>query len=72
MEIAKRIKYSLANNCISYEEQDIYMTVSMGICTANNDHTSFEQIIKDADTAMYKAKTNGRNRIETIEINTTN
>lgn len=67
MEIAKRIQYSLASNCISYEEKDIYTTVSMGICSATNEHTNFEQLIKDADIAMYKAKTNGRNRIETLE-----
>jgi diguanylate cyclase (GGDEF)-like protein len=66
VETAKRIQYSLANNSIAFEGKDVCMTVSIGICTANDKHTNFEQLIKDADIAMYKAKTNGRNRIEVI------
>jgi diguanylate cyclase (GGDEF)-like protein len=67
VETAKRIQYSLANNSIAFEGKDVCMTVSIGICTANDKHTNFEQLIKDADIAMYKAKTNGRNRIEVID-----
>ena len=67
VETAKRIQRSLAINGISYEGENIYVTVSMGICTANAKHTNFEELIKSADIAMYKAKTNGRNRIEIIE-----
>ena len=64
VETAKRIQYSLANNSIAFEGKDVCMTVSIGICTANDKHTNFEQLIKDADIAMYKAKTNGRNSME--------
>ena len=66
VETAKRIQRSLANNSIAFEGKDVCVTVSIGICTANDKHTNFEQLIKDADTAMYRAKANGRNRIEVI------
>jgi diguanylate cyclase (GGDEF)-like protein len=67
VQTAKRIQRSLANNNIAFEGKDVCVTVSIGICTANDKHTNFEQLIKDADIAMYKAKTNGRNRIEALE-----
>jgi diguanylate cyclase (GGDEF)-like protein len=67
IEIAKRIQFSLAKSSVTFEGVDVYVTVSIGICTVNNKHSNFEQVIKAADTAMYQAKTNGRNRIETIE-----
>jgi diguanylate cyclase (GGDEF)-like protein len=68
-ETAKRIQCSLANNPLLFEEQPVYMTVSIGICTLNSNHCNFEQLVNDADDAMYRAKSNGRNRIEIAEAN---
>lgn len=67
LETAKRIQRSLANNCITFEGKEVFSTVSIGICTVKEQHKNFEQLIKDADAAMYKAKMHGRNRIETVE-----
>lgn len=72
IETAKRIQHSLANHGIKFDEKEICITVSIGISTVNDKHDNFEQLIKDADMAMYKAKTNGRNRIEIIEGTKTN
>jgi diguanylate cyclase (GGDEF)-like protein len=69
IETSKRIQRSLAKNCIAFEGKDVCVTVSIGICSVNDKHENFEQLIKDADIAMYKAKTNGRNRIETVGDN---
>ena len=69
IKTAERIQHSLASNGISFEGKSIDVTLSMGICAINDQHLNFEQLIKDADIAMYKAKNNGRNRIETIEDN---
>jgi diguanylate cyclase (GGDEF)-like protein len=66
IETAKRIQRSLAKNGTTFEGESVSVTVSIGICTVNDKHDSFEQLINDADIAMYKAKANGRNRIETI------
>jgi diguanylate cyclase (GGDEF)-like protein len=41
------------------------VTVSMGVATASKQDVSPESIIKAADQALYRAKANGRNRIET-------
>lgn len=67
VKTAERIQKSLASNCISFEDNEITVTLSLGICTVNDSHTNFEAVIKDADTAMYRAKENGRNRIEVFE-----
>ncbi|MEW6990924.1 GGDEF domain-containing protein [Colwelliaceae bacterium 6441] len=64
IETAKRIQHSLAEHGISKDNQKIEMTVSIGISMFNKQHKNFEQLINDADQAMYQAKQNGRNRIE--------
>jgi len=46
--------------------QDQKVTVSVGIC-AQRAGQSAEDWIKCADTALYRAKRNGRNRIEIVE-----
>lgn len=61
---AERIQSSLAKQTITLEGVDVYVTLSIGICQAEKRHGCFEDVIKDADAAMYKAKENGRNRIE--------
>lgn len=66
VKTAQRIQQSLANNSIAFAGKDVFVTVSIGICTVNDEHVNFEQLIKDADIAMYRAKKNGRNRIEVI------
>ena len=40
------------------------MTVSIGVASPQKDLTDPEEILKAADIALYKAKKNGRNRVE--------
>lgn len=67
VETAKRIQLSLAKHCLIIDKEVINMTLSIGVSTFSEQHTSFEQLISDADKAMYLAKNNGRNRIEVSE-----
>lgn len=67
VKTAERIQRAIANNLIRFNGDEICVTLSLGICSVNNTHTSFEAVIKDADIAMYQAKKNGRNRIEVID-----
>jgi diguanylate cyclase (GGDEF)-like protein/PAS domain S-box-containing protein len=39
-------------------------TVSIGIAPANSTYLAIEEVIRDADTAMYSAKSSGRSRCE--------
>ncbi len=41
------------------------VTVSIGVATSANDKSSPEAVLEAADKALYRAKDNGRNRVET-------
>ena len=42
-----------------------YCTVSIGVTTNRQDTDTVDTLLARADAAMYRAKANGRNRIET-------
>lgn len=61
--IAKRIQKLLQ---LSFEinNQEVYTSASIGIAFSNQDYQNPTDILRDADTAMYRAKTLGKARQE--------
>jgi len=49
------------------EEQEIFTTVSVGIALGEQGYQSAEEVVRNADTAMYRAKTNGKDRFEIFD-----
>lgn len=47
--------------------ENVLVTASMGVAELNYSHSSFEDLLKDADGALYKAKEEGRNRVIAFE-----
>ena len=45
----------------------VYMTASIGIATWNSSYRTPYDLLRDADTAMYRAKQAGKNRFEIFE-----
>lgn len=45
-------------------EREVFMGTSIGIAMSKPEYTKPEEILRDADIAMYRAKTNGRARYE--------
>lgn len=64
IHLAERIRQVVENNTITINEQEISCTVSIGIAELNPADASIENCLSRADKALYQAKKNGRNRIE--------
>ena len=60
---AEKILSTLAAS-FSIGQQQLHITASIGISTYPNDATDAEGLIKNADTAMYRAKEEGRNNYQ--------
>jgi diguanylate cyclase (GGDEF)-like protein len=63
-QFGERLRRS-AQECLfdeSGSEKEI--TVSVGVASKNVENQTLEQLLKAVDNALYKAKHNGRNRVE--------
>jgi len=48
--------------------QEVYATVSVGIALSSSRYDRPEDMLRDADTAMYRAKANGRSRHQVFDV----
>lgn len=61
---SQRILAEVAAHPISYNESKTNITVSIGLACYDQADVSFPVILERADQALYRAKRNGRNRVE--------
>ncbi|WP_298449554.1 EAL domain-containing protein [uncultured Marinobacter sp.] len=61
-KVAEQIISALAEP-YSIQSQSIYVQASVGITFCPNDASNVDQLISNADQAMYASKTSGRNRL---------
>ncbi|PQV64006.1 diguanylate cyclase (GGDEF) domain-containing protein [Abditibacterium utsteinense] len=64
--IAERIGRAMTTP-FHLNNQEIFISVSIGITLNNATYTQTEELLRDADTAMYRAKNAGRNRYEIFD-----
>lgn len=65
MIIAHRILESISKDPVMFNNIPIKVTISLGVAVhGTGDNTSTTELVQLADTALYKAKQNGRNRVE--------
>jgi len=64
--VAERIQQALTRpfNLIGHE---VYITASIGITLSSGNYTDPENVLRDADTAMYRAKEGGKARFEMFD-----
>lgn len=63
IQIAQRILHALKTK-VSLEKHEVYTSASIGIAVSSPDYQSPEELLQNADTAMYRAKKQGKNCFE--------
>jgi diguanylate cyclase (GGDEF)-like protein len=66
---AEKLRMMIASQTINAKNQLIAVTISIGGSVYPQDGTSNDELISLADLALYRAKQNGRNRVEFVESN---
>ena len=66
IRIAQRMSLEISRP-ITLAGQEVVATASMGISISSPAYQNAEDLLKDADTAMYRAKMLGKNRIELFD-----
>ncbi|HSL69413.1 MAG TPA: EAL domain-containing protein [Longimicrobiales bacterium] len=64
--VAKRVQHELAKP-LTLDGHEVYVSASVGIALSSSGYDRPEDVLRDADTAMYRAKTGGRARYEVFD-----
>lgn len=62
--IANRIREAVNSISLVSEHGIVKVTISVGVAQAQKAHHTLEDLLSGADQALYRAKANGRNRVE--------
>jgi diguanylate cyclase (GGDEF)-like protein len=61
---AERLRNAIREQHLRIDDQEVIVTISLGIASYESGDVLFDQIARRADIAMYYAKTQGRDRVE--------
>jgi diguanylate cyclase (GGDEF)-like protein len=63
----EEIRAAIASHPIVHGEHVLQVTCSFGVAWLNEQHDDLESVVNAADKALYRAKQNGRNRVEFVQ-----
>jgi len=67
--MVKKVRACLEQSVIAYEGADIHVTVSIGVCLAEDiARVSIAQVINQADKCLYELKKKGKNCVTFAEL----
>ncbi len=64
---AERLRQEIESNSIQHKDISISVTISLGLRGFSNETGSYEKILAQADEALYRSKSDGRNRTTLYE-----
>jgi len=66
-KIAERLRKGIESMSVVLDKSEFHITVSQGISEFHDNNFSISQLITAADTALYSAKKQGKNKVITFE-----
>ena len=63
LDVAERVRSAVEALMVSFQNETIAVTVSVGVAVINPADTRYEDLISNTDIALYKAKDAGRNKV---------
>ena len=67
-QVAQRIQQELSSS-FTLDGQEVFTSTSIGIVLSSTNYVQVEELIRDADIAMYRAKARGKGCYEIFDIN---
>jgi diguanylate cyclase (GGDEF)-like protein len=67
-EVAERIRRAVEARAVSWNGRSLRVTLSLGVAACPESTTRPEELLADADAALYRAKGEGRNRVMASEV----
>lgn len=68
-ELAEQLRVALLNAPLDIQGVSVPLTSSFGVAQYNGGLDSLESLLRDADTALYESKRNGRNAVRVHAVN---
>jgi diguanylate cyclase (GGDEF)-like protein len=62
--VAERIRESVAQEPVSIDQQDLKITISLGLAPFSYEFPNLAALLKEADMALYAAKRAGKNQVK--------
>jgi len=63
-QAAERIRTTIEGLKIATSYGPVGVTISMGVATYPDDASTMQELVREADKALYRAKALGKNRVE--------
>ena len=61
---SEKLRTSLRDQPLRIDDQDVSVSLSLGLASYESGDVLFDQVARRADIALYVAKTQGRDRVE--------
>ncbi len=65
--MAERLRAAVSEP-MTIDDQDLYLTISVGVAAVSTTGCRSEEVLAEADSAMYRVKRAGRNRVAVVEV----